>query len=115
MDTTSTERRGGPRTPAIFAVALSSANKQARCGVSRNASERGLLVVTASRFTPEDRLELSVHVGDEHAERIGRIVRVDENSRESQETWRYRLAIELDDPLPAEMIERAQLLVPRSA
>ena len=115
MESAKDDRRHDTRAPAIFAVALSSDRKQGRCGVSRNASERGLLVVTASRFTAEDRLEVSVHVGDERAQRCGRIVRIDENSRESQETWRYRLAIELDEPLPPALIERAQRLIPRSA
>jgi hypothetical protein len=102
------ERRTKPRIPAYIAVELSSATKPMRTGVTRNASRQGLLVVTPSRFKPADTLELNVHVPGFCATLKGRVVRVDENPISSSELWRYRLAIELDEPLPPELLDRAQ-------
>lgn len=102
------ERRTDVRTPAYFAVELSSEAKRSRCGVTRNASGQGLLVVTPSRFKPSDELEVAVHVETACTRLKGRVVRVDENPASSPELWRYRLAIMLHDPLPAEILARAR-------
>lgn len=101
------ERRGSRRSPAFCAVELSSASKRGRCGVTRNASGRGLLIVTPSRFGAGDQLELSVYVRDVTKTFAARVVRVDENDASSPETWRYRLAVELEDALPEDVLEGA--------
>src|SRR4051812_12546826 len=98
------ERRSKPRIPAFFAVELSSDAKQGRCGVTRNASHRGLLIVTPSKFSAEERIDLAVHAENTAARLRGRIVRVDENPARSSELWRYRLAVELEEPLPEELL-----------
>ncbi len=103
-----TERRIEPRIPAFFAVELSSPAKRGRCGVTRNASPTGLLIVTPSRFQADDRLELSVHAEGFAAKLAGRVVRVDENPARSSELWRYRLAVALDAPLPGELLAVAE-------
>lgn len=100
------ERRTKPRVPAYFAVQISSPAKRMRCGVTRNASRQGLLVVTPSRFQPSDALELALHADGFCAQVKGRVVRVDENPVSSSELWRYRLAVALDEPLPAELLPR---------
>jgi hypothetical protein len=102
-----TERRNDKRIDAFFACELSSEAKKGRCGVTRNASHQGLLVVTPSRFEQSDRIELSLHADGLAKKVVGRIVRIDENGLRSSELWRYRLAIHLDEPLPEEMLERA--------
>ncbi len=103
-----TERRTTPRIPAFFAVELSSPAKRGRCGVTRNASPSGLLIVTPSRFQPDERLELSVHAEGFAAKLGGRVVRIDENPPKSSELWRYRLAVALDEPLPGELLAVAE-------
>ncbi len=103
-----TERRSQPRIPAFFAVELSSEAKPGRYGVTRNASHQGLLVGTASRFQEEDRVELWVHAEDVEARLVGRVVRVDENPPRSPELWRWRLGIELEEPLPTRLLEIAE-------
>lgn len=102
------DRRTAPRVTAFFAVEMSSPSKSSRCGVTRNASDKGLLVVTPSRFAPADPLELAVHVEGLCAHLRGRIVRIDENPASSHELWRYRLAIQLDEPLPAALLDRVR-------
>jgi hypothetical protein len=98
------EARIEPRVPVVFAVEMSSKAKAHRCGVTRNASGKGLLIVTPSRFTVGDELDLSVHLGACSGRASARVVRVEENARDSAEVWRYRLAVELDGTLPSELI-----------
>ncbi len=110
MDTTTAPdpRRKTPRMPAVLAVELSSKAKQRRCGVTRNASEKGLLIVTPSRFAVGEELALSVLVGSQHGKIGARVVRVEENDLASAEVWRYRLAVELDGALPEELLDAAR-------
>lgn len=110
-------RRKSQRMPATLAVELSSKGKAGRCGVTRNASEKGLLIVTPSRFSVGDELDLAVHMGSQLGRVSARVVRVEENDVGSTETWRYRLAVELDGTLPdslldAVLVGRARNLIP---
>ena len=99
------ERRGGNRTPAVLAVGLGSDAKPGRHGVTRDLSEKGLLIVTPSRFMKGDHVKVTVHSTDGAVDVVGRVARVDENPISSPELWRYRLGIELDTPLPTGIVE----------
>jgi hypothetical protein len=101
-----------PRLPVVLAVELSSKAKPGRCGVTRNASGKGLLIVTPSRFSVGDELDLAVHVGEQSGRASARVVRVEENGKDSAETWRYRLAVELDGALPEALLEEARARAP---
>ena len=103
----SANARAFARLPAVFAVELSSKTKPGRCGVTRNASGKGLLIVTPSRFSVGDELELAVHVGAHSGHVAARVVRVEENGKTSTEVWRYRLAVELADTLSDALIQEA--------
>ena len=98
-------RRSAPRMPVALAVMLSSSAKPGRCGVTRNASRKGLLIATPSRFSVGEELSVSVHVGAEAGHVAARVVRVEENAADSPEVWRYRLAVELEEALPASLLE----------
>ena len=100
------------RLPVVLAVELSSKAKPGRCGVTRNASGKGLLIVTPSRFSVGDELDVAVHVGDHSGRASARVVRVEENGKDSAETWRYRLAVELDGALPEALLEEARARAP---
>src|SRR3954451_3305172 len=76
-----------PRLPVVLAVELSSKAKPGRCGVTRNASGKGLLIVTPSRFSVGDEIDLAVHVGTRSGRASAKVVRVEENAKESCETW----------------------------
>jgi len=108
-------RRKTPRMPAVLAVELSSRAKPGRCGVTRNASEKGLLIVTPSRFSVGDELALSVLVGSQKGSVGARVVRVEENDAASAEVWRYRLAVELDGALPEELLDEARARATQAA
>lgn len=110
MMTTSTlrdDRRGEPRTAAVLSVDLASDTKGGRLGVTRDLSATGLLIVTPSHFTKGDRLKIKVHAGGSEVgvDVCGRVTRVDENPISSPELWRYRVGIELDNPLPVTLFD----------
>jgi hypothetical protein len=97
------DRRQRPRTAAVLAVGLESDTKGGRHGVTRDLSPKGLLIVTPSHFAKGDRLKIKVHAGDGGVDVVGRVTRVDENPISSPELWRYRVGVELEEPLPATM------------
>jgi hypothetical protein len=98
--------------PVVLAVELSTKAKPGRCGVTRNASGKGLLIVTPSRFSVGDEIDVAVHIGERSGRASAKVVRVEENAKESCETWRYRLAVELDGALPDELLEEAAARAP---
>jgi hypothetical protein len=103
------EARIEPRVPVVLAVELSSKAKPGRCGVTRNASGKGLLIVTPSRFSVGDELDVAVHLGSHSGRTSARVVRVEENARDSVEVWRYRLAVELHGALSDELLSEARI------
>lgn len=94
------DRRGGPRTPAVVAVALESETKPGRQGVTRDVSDNGLLIVTRSHFSKGDRVRIKLHARSTRLDVVGRVVRVDQNPISSPELWPYRVGVALDEPLP---------------
>lgn len=94
------ERRQSQRVEAIVVVEL---DKEGRHGVTRDVSERGLLIATRFRFAVGDRLELTVHAAEASFKTNASVVRVDENP--PNEEWRYRIGVHLEDALPTEVIE----------
>jgi hypothetical protein len=106
LGTVRKDRRRAERTPAVLAVALDTTDKPGRHGVTRDLSEKGLLVVTPSTFKPGDRVTVTVHAAGEGVNVSGEVRRVDENPISSPELWRWRVGIELDAPLPNEFVER---------
>ena len=108
------ERRTSDRVEAIVVVALEDKGH----GVTRNVSGKGLLIATRSRFSPGDRLELMVYASSGTVATNAVVVRVDETPPE--EAWRYRVALQLDKPLPESIIHdgaesAARLLGPPSS
>ena len=60
-----------------------------------------------SRFEVGDSLSLAVYMDGEEVRLSGRAVRVEENGYDSDEPWRYRLSIALDDEIPARTLASA--------
>lgn len=95
------ERRAGERVEAIVVLQL---DDQGRYGVTRDVSERGLLIATRNEFKPGDRLEVTIHGKGEQLKRTARVVRVEKSP--PNEEWPFRIAMELDEALPSELIEQ---------
>jgi len=74
--------------------------------------EPAILAVELSRFSVGDQLDLSLHAGKQSGRVAARVVRVEENGRDSAEVWRYRLAVELDGTLPEDLLAEARARAP---
>jgi hypothetical protein len=94
------DRRTAPRIPAIVLVELDASGRH---GVTRDASDRGLLVSTRYRVSPGELLSVTIHGPTGPIRTLARVVRVDETPPADE--WRYRVALELDEELPQEVIE----------
>lgn len=99
MSVSEEERRSGNRVDAVVILQLDA---EGRYGVSRDVSERGLLIATRTELKPGDRLDVTVRAKDQALKRTARVVRV-EKAPPSEE-WPFRVAMELDEPLPPEVI-----------
>jgi hypothetical protein len=76
--------------------------------VSHDASDRGMLLVTASRLDVGAPVTIVVAVppeGGEEREVHGRVVRVEDNAEDPDGMWPHRLAVEFDERVPD--VERA--------
>lgn len=109
----SSDRRGSERVRAFLAVELSSEVKRNRFGVTRNASSRGLLIITQSRFTVGELLEVCVRAPDLAETVRARVVRVE--ATDAREPWPFRLALALDAELPPAMIQRGRDIYEQNA
>ena len=95
------DRRTSTRMPAIIAVEIDGRDRKGRLGVTRDASQTGFLMASPSRFDLGEELDLKLYLGREVKRVRGRVARVETNSPRSTEMWRYRLAIQLIEPLAA--------------
>jgi hypothetical protein len=95
------DRRAAERVEAIVVLQLDA---DGRYGVTRDVSERGLLLATRSEFKIDDRLEVVLFGKGEPLKRKARVVRVEKAG--PTEEWPFRVAMELDEPFPPDLIEQ---------
>ena len=98
---TESNRRAAERVEAIVVLQLDA---DGRYGVTRDVSERGLLLATRSEFKLDDRLEVVIFQKGEPLKRKARVVRVEKAAPTEQ--WPFFVAMELDEPFPPEVIEQ---------
>ncbi len=97
IDAMSSDRRTLSRQKAFLAVEIDTATRKKRVGVTRDASRRGLLIASPSRFAVGESLDLKVLVPSRGEVALqARVTRVEENPVDSHEMWRWRFAVELD-------------------
>lgn len=94
------ERRTGERVNGIVVLQL---GEDGRYGVTRDMSDRGVLMATREKLEPGDRLEVVIHARGRALKRQVRVVRVERTPR--NEEYPFRAALELDEPLPSDVIE----------
>ena len=95
------ERRAGARVEAIVVLQL---DEQGRYGVTRDMSDRGLLIATRNELQVGDRLEVTIPAKGEALKRAARVVRVE--MAPPKEEGPFRVAMELDESLPEEVVEQ---------
>ncbi|HSQ65165.1 MAG TPA: PilZ domain-containing protein [Polyangiaceae bacterium] len=104
------DRRRAPRLSAFLAAELKTPEGKSRSGISRDLSERGLLLLTNARLEPGDRVELRIfHPGsDEESTTVhGRVVRQDALDEYEATIWRLKVAVALDESI-ADLVQAAE-------
>jgi len=95
------ERRRGPRVPLYKALEIDTDTRKNRIGVTRDASDRGLLLASPSRFELGEKLTVRLLLSDGQCHVAkGFVARVEVNPPSSPEPWRYKVAVTLDASIP---------------
>jgi len=94
-------RRAAERMDARVVLRLDA---EGRYGVTRDVSDRGLLLATRTELSAGDRLDVVIYAAGGTLTRKARVVRV-EKAPPSEE-WPFHVAMELDEPLPNVVIEQ---------
>lgn len=70
--------------------------------VTHDASNTGVLMVTASTLKPGEPVTITLKSHDKQQTRqlTGRVVRVEVNSEDPRGFWPHRMAIEFEEPVP---------------
>ena len=97
---TSSERRLAARRPAHLVAEIEIGGERLGCGVSRDASASGLLLLARNDLPAGTRVMLRVWVPgeDEPRELAGEVVRREIMRPGDSPIWSHRLAVSLDEP-----------------
>ncbi len=96
------ERRIFSRRPVHAAIAIDTADRENRIGVTRNLSASGVMFHTASRFEIGDKLDVTFRgppVIPIDTRVRGRVVRVLHDVKESGMLFPHVIAVKFDEPL----------------
>jgi len=98
--TTSSERRVATRRPAHLVAEIETGGERLGCGVSRDASASGLLLLARTDLAAGTRVMLRVWVPgeDEPRELGGEVVRRETLHPGESAIWKFKLAVSLDEP-----------------
>jgi hypothetical protein len=96
-------RRNAQRYEVWFPLDVKTERSERTVAITQDVSEKGMLVATPSKLSVGAEVRVSFKLpGPVEIEHVleGVIVRVEKNDYDRRELWRYRVAIEFDDPLP---------------
>ena len=114
----SKDRRRGPRHQAYLAAEVVVGPGTARIAITKDVSERGLLLLTRAALTEGQLVKLRIYRPDEDdrpLELSGRVVRREPLSRQELGTWREKVAFVFDRPQPELAAEFAVLAEKQAA
>lgn len=96
------DKRVAPREPVHLVAEIEIDGKQVGCGISRDASGTGLLLLTHLNLAQGSQLALRLYVPHEPDPRMLRasVVRSERILASEGVVWDYRIAVALDDPPP---------------
>jgi hypothetical protein len=99
------------RKPLWIPIGIDGEKKSV--GITRDASVQGVMIAAARRFQSGERVTLRLLRKDGKTElrADGKVVRVEDELGDAAQFWPWRVAVQLDVPLPelAEMIEDIEL------
>ena len=99
----SMDRRRGPRHQAYLAAEVVVQPGSVRIAITKDVSERGLLILTRAALTEGQLVKLRIYRPDEDErplELSGRVVRREPLSRQEMGTWREKVAFVFDRAQP---------------
>ena len=110
----SKDKREAPRKPVHLVVTIELDGEEIGCGVSRDASGTGFLLLTRLNLAPGRKLVLQVFVPNEEDPRRleATVVRCEQIPRGSGIVWDYRIAVKIHEP-PTDLGDIVQSLVKR--
>jgi hypothetical protein len=85
-----------------FPVQLEGGTQHESLGVTHNASQGGVLIVSNTRMTPGETVTVTFRVSPDDPtthSATARIVRIDENTEDPDGLWPHRVALEFDQPM----------------
>jgi hypothetical protein len=96
------DRRAAPREPAHLVTTIELNGKETGCGVSRDASGTGFLLLTHLDIPPATPLVLRVFVPREEEPRMidATVIRSERIPPTEGLVWDYRVAVALGNPSP---------------
>ncbi len=97
---TPAERRSTPRKPAHFAAEIEVEGKGLGCGLSRDASGTGFLLLTRLQLTPGSKVVLRLLVPGETVARAlsASVVRCEKLPPGESRLWSHKVAVAIDQP-----------------
>jgi hypothetical protein len=98
--TTQSERRVAPRSAVHFVAEIALEGTYVGCGISRDASQAGLLLLTHVGLAPSSAVQLRLRVPGEETPRILRasVVRREKLPPGRSPIWTHMVAISFDQP-----------------
>jgi hypothetical protein len=109
------DKRVAPREPVHFVAEIELGGERLGCGVSRNASGNGLLLLTLVEPPVKSQLSLRLYVPREEEPRVlsATVVRTERIPPAEGLIWPYRLGVHLDDA-PSDLADIIEGLMKRS-
>ena len=105
------EGRKHSRKPLWVPIGIDG--EKSSVGITRDVSVQGVMIAAARRFASGDRVTLRLLRKDGKSElrANGKVVRVEDELGDAAQFWPWKVAVQLDAPLPelAEMIEDIEL------
>jgi PilZ domain-containing protein len=94
------EKRGTKREPVHFVAEIELDGQRLGCGVSRDASGVGLLLLTEAEPAVGSRLMLRLYVPGEEQPRVleASVAHCEKIPRAERGMWAYRVGVKLDQP-----------------
>jgi PilZ domain len=102
MSSHPSDRRGEPRRSAGVVVEIKLDGTFVTCGVSRDASAAGLLLMTQKDLEPGAKVEVRLWFGKQETpfSTSASVVRCERIAPQKAELWSYEVAVALDDRPP---------------
>ncbi len=101
MTEKSSNRRRAQRHVVVVPVQIDSDQRKERLGVTRDVSDSGTMLLSNSKFTVGEKLELTFYVTSNPQDvkkTVGEVIRVEQLQSGLQ--WRYAMALAFKSPLP---------------